>query len=185
MKLTPSILFLSLLSAMIPAAGVAQSCTTAVCNATGVSESAFLAALPSPSNTNASVVVNIPNGSSSWTSGFTYTVPSAVTDLTIQGATSVNCTGTAGSSSYSCSAADNSVIQDVYQSNSPLMTFTVGGSSTKFRVTGLTIKGGNIGGSGGSYLNTMAGFKFMAAHRRTFASITTTSTTPRCHLINK
>lgn len=151
MKFTPSIFFLSLLLAMMPAAGVAQSCTTAVCNATGVSESAFLAALPSPSNTNPTVVVNIPSGTSAWSAGFNYSVPAAVSDLTIQGATTVNCSGTAGSSGYSCSAGDNSVIQDAYQSNSPLMTFTVGGSSTKFRVTGLTIKGGNIGGSGGSY----------------------------------
>jgi hypothetical protein len=151
MKFTPSIFFISLLLTMIPAAGMAQSCSTAVCNATGVSESAFLAALPSPSNTNATVVVNIPSGTSAWSTGFSYSVPAAVSNLTIQGATTVNCLGTAGSSGYSCSAADNSVIQDVYQSNSPLMIFNTGGSSTKFRITGLTIKGGSIGGSSGSY----------------------------------
>jgi hypothetical protein len=150
MKYIRSIFPLLLLLAL-PMAVNAQSCTTAVCNATGVSESAFLAALPSPSNTNATVVVNIPNGTSAWSTGFSYTVPSAVTNLTIQGSTTVNCTGTAGSSGYLCSAGDNSVIQDEYQSNSPLMLFTVGSSSTHFRITGLTIKGGSIGGSGGSY----------------------------------
>ena len=46
---------------------VAQSCTTAVCNAASANESAVLAALPSSSNNNATVVVNIPAGTASWT----------------------------------------------------------------------------------------------------------------------
>src|SRR5271156_491779 len=80
----------------------AQSCTTATCTAAGVSESQFLAALPAPSNTNATVTVTIPAGTSGWSTGINYTIPTAVTSLTIQGATAVNCTGTAGTSSYAC-----------------------------------------------------------------------------------
>ena len=62
MKFTFPIFFLLLLLTM-PMAADAQSCTTAVCNAKSPSESDFQAALPSSSNTNATVVVNIPAGS--------------------------------------------------------------------------------------------------------------------------
>ena len=143
MKVTPSILSVSMLLTIMPATAAAQLCTTAVCNATDVSESAFLAALPSPSNTNATVVVNIPNGTSAWSTGFSYTVPAGVTSLTIQGSTAVNCTGTAGTASFFCSFTDNSVITDSYAANNPLMVFNLGGSSTTFRITGLTFAGGS------------------------------------------
>jgi hypothetical protein len=132
-----------LLLPLLPLAAAAQSCTTAVCTATGTSEAAVLAALPSSSNNNATVVVNIPAGTSAWSTGFSYTVPAAVTNLTIQGGTAVNCTGTAGTSSFSCSFTDNSVITDSYASNNPLMVFNLGGSSTTFRITGLTFAGGS------------------------------------------
>src|ERR1700722_7118782 len=82
----------------------AQSCTSATCTAASPSESDFLAALPSSSNKNATVVVNIPTGTSSWTTQLSYTVPAGVTNLTIQGATTVNCTGSAGTSSFTCTA---------------------------------------------------------------------------------
>lgn len=124
-----------------------QSCTSAVCNAASPSESDVLAALPSSSNGNSTVVVNIPSGTAAWNTGFKYSIPAAVTNLTIQGATNVNCTGTAGTSSYTCSASDATVIQDAYPSNTSLMTFVVGGSSSFFRITGLTLAGGNVGGS--------------------------------------
>src|SRR6185312_16506196 len=83
-----------------------QTCTLSVCNAATANTADVLAALPSSSNTNSTVTVNIPSGTSNWTSGFSYTLPSAVTSLTIQGATNVSCSGTAGTSSYACSAAD-------------------------------------------------------------------------------
>jgi hypothetical protein len=121
---------------------LAQSCTTATCNAAGVSEAQFLAALPAASNTNATVVVNIPAGTSGWTTGFSYTIPPAVTNLTIQGATTVNCTGTAGTSTYSCAATDGTVIQDNDNSNIPLIAITTGGNSSQVRFTGLTMQGG-------------------------------------------
>jgi hypothetical protein len=142
MKYTLPIFFLLLLLTM-PMAVDAQSCTTAVCKATDTSEAAFLAALPSSGNTNATVVVNIPAGSSSWSTGFNYTVPSAVTSLTIQGATTITWTGTAGTSSYAYTTADHTVIQDSYQSINPLMLFTVN-NNANFRMTGLTIEGGNV-----------------------------------------
>ena len=119
----------------------AQSCTTATCTATGVSESAFLAALPSPSNTNATVVVNIPGGTSGWTTGFNYTIPSAVTNLTIQGTTVVNCVGTAGTSSYSCTAADGTIIEDNINATYQIQ-ITTGAPGTYLRITGLTLEGG-------------------------------------------
>jgi len=123
----------------------AQSCTTSQCTAASPSESDFLAALPSSSNKNATVVVTIPAGTASWTSGINYTVPPAVTNLTIQGATVVNCTGTAGSSSYACSAADKTVIEDSYPSNASLMTFSMSGVSSFFRFTGISLEGGAAG----------------------------------------
>jgi len=152
MKLLPSFSLVLLLSG-ISMSAAAQSCTTAVCNAASPNEADVLAALPSSGNTNATVVVNIPSGSAAWSAGFTYTIPSAVTSLTIKGATAVNCSGTAGSSSYACVASDSTIIQDVYQSNNALMTFNVGSSSSLFRVTGLTVAGGSIGSSSYSKYN--------------------------------
>lgn len=136
-----TVLLLALL--LCPFSTLAQTCTTAVCNAASPSETDVQNALPASSNTNATVVVNIPSGTGTWTGGFTYTVPSAVTNLTIQGNTTVSCSGTAGTSSYTCSATDNSIIVDSYASNTSLITFNIGGSSTYFRITGLTFKGGS------------------------------------------
>lgn len=138
----------------------AQSCTTAVCTASSASESAVLAAMPSNSNTNATVVVNIPAGTASWTSDFIYTIPSAVTNLTIKGATTITWTGTAGTSSWNYSANDQTIIQDADPGNNSLIAIQTGGSSTFLRITGLTIKsttggnkysGGEVGISGGSH----------------------------------
>lgn len=145
-----SLLLLLLMGASLAAS--AQSCTTATCNAASPSESDFLAALPSSSNSNATVVVNIPAGSASWNSGFSYTVPSGVTSLTIQGATAISWSGTAGSSSYSYNTSDSTVIQDAAQNNNSLMYFVINGN-TKFRLTGFTIQGGNIGSSSNNKYN--------------------------------
>jgi uncharacterized repeat protein (TIGR02543 family) len=119
-----------------------QTCTTAVCNAAGVSQAQVLAALPSSGNTNATVVVNIPSGSATWTSALNYSIPSAVTNLTIQGNTTVNCTGTAGTSSYLCTATDNTIITDGFTPNGQnhLIQLTTGSTSTNFRITGITFK---------------------------------------------
>jgi hypothetical protein len=145
MKYTCS-LFSLLLLLTLPLAADAQSCTTAVCNAASASESDVLAALPSNGNTNATVVVNIPAGTASWSSNLDYTIPSAVTNLTIQGATTIAWTGTAGQSSWKYSANDQTIIQDADPSNNSLIFIATGSSKTHFRMTGLTIEtttGGN------------------------------------------
>lgn len=138
--------YLCLLASALPLLG--QSCTTAVCNAAGVSQAQVLAALPSTSNTNATVVVNIPSGTATWSSALNYTVPSAVTNLTIQGATTVNCTGTAGASNYLCTATDSTIIVDgVATGGTSLMTFALGSNaSLYFRLTGISLTGAGTGG---------------------------------------
>jgi hypothetical protein len=141
---TFALLILVTLALAVSAPGAAaQSCSTATCTAASASESDFLAALPSSSNKNATVVVSIPAGTAAWTTGFSYTVPPTVTNLTIQGGTAVSCSGTAGTSSYSCSATDNTVIEDSANTNTALMYFATGAGNTFFRITGLTIQGGS------------------------------------------
>src|SRR5262249_4600904 len=87
-----------------------QTCTTAVCTAASTSQADVLAALPSNANANASVTVNIPSGTSTWTTALNYTIPagvanpSAVTTLIIHGNTTVSCTGAPGTVTWSCPA---------------------------------------------------------------------------------
>jgi hypothetical protein len=131
-----------LLFALLFCARVAygQSCTTATCTAASTSQADILAALPSSGNTNATVVVNIPSGTSTWTGAqaINYTVPAAVTNLTIQGQTTVNCTGTAGTSSYLCTATNNTVITDATTpSNKPFFQINAA-ASQHVRFTGIT-----------------------------------------------
>ncbi len=94
--------------------------------------------------TSSTTLVTIPSGTCAWTTPVTFTVPSGNTSLTIQGNTVLTCTGTAGTSSYGCTATDNTVIQDSVTSgatNSPWVIH-LAGNSTAFRMTGLTIEGG-------------------------------------------
>jgi len=112
----------------------AQSCTTATCTAAGVSEAQFLAALPSPSNTKATVVVKIPAGTASWTTGINYTIPAAVTNLTIQGAGAISAT-TGGAST---TGTDNTVIMYGLPGGQ-LMAFTTRAGQS-FRFTGISIQ---------------------------------------------
>ncbi len=140
MSRTFSLSLLPLLTAILPLTLFGQTCTKATCTAASANEADVLAALPSPSNTNSTVVVNIPSGTAAWTTASRYTVPAAVTNLTIQGATTVNCSGTPGDSNYSCSATDNTVIQDDLGGSTSLLTLTTGGASTYFRLTGITLK---------------------------------------------
>lgn len=137
----------TLLVFLLAAPLMAQTCTTATCNAVSAGEVDILAALPSNSNTNASVTVNIPTNTGTWTAGtggtLIYTIPPMVTSLTIHGNTAVSCTGTPGQSSYSCSAIDNTVIIDSYNaSGGSLMSINVG--TAAFRMTGITLQGGTI-----------------------------------------
>jgi hypothetical protein len=84
-------------------------------------------------------------GTGTWTTGLSLSVPANVTSVTIEGATTVSCTGTAGTSSYDCTATDNTVIEDAYQSTLPILVINAGNATV--RVTGLTIEGGNVGSS--------------------------------------
>ena len=127
-----------------------QSCTLATCTAATPGQSDVLAALPSPSNTNPTVTVNIPGGTGVWTSPpgqLTYTVPAAVTTLIIQGQTTVNCTGTAGTNTYACTATDATIIQDNIAANFGVIQINGSGSASSplIRVTGLTMQNGSGG----------------------------------------
>ena len=121
----------------------AQTVNAASCDA-----SAVQGALNSVNQATATVV--IPAGTCAWSSAISYTVPSSVTSLTIQGQTTVNCTGTAGTSSYACTAGDNTVLVDATtNSGVSMLTITTGSSSTYFRMTGLTIEGGSTAKNNG------------------------------------
>jgi hypothetical protein len=113
----------------------AQTVNAASCNASDVQR-----ALSSVNQATATVV--IPAGTCSWSSALSYTVPSGVTSVTIQGQTTVNCTGTAGTGTYICAATDNTVITDSYASGQPPLKFSVG-STSSMRITGLTFNGGS------------------------------------------
>ncbi len=122
---------------------VAQSCVSSTCNAASPAQSDVLAALPASGNTNSTVVVNIPAGTATWTSQLTYTIPAAITSLTIQGATTTNCTGTPGTSSYACIPTDSTVIQDNIAGNFGVLQINgSSGTNPLIRVTGITMQGG-------------------------------------------
>jgi hypothetical protein len=133
-------LLVSLVVAMTMAAHSQSSSSTvnaASCNQTDVQNALN-------SVTSSTTVVNIPSGVCAWTGGVTWSVPSGNTTLTIQGSTAVNCTGTAGTSSYACTASDSTVIQDNWNnSGQPLLAITTGAINSFFRLTGITFEGGS------------------------------------------
>ena len=98
-----SILFLF---SMLCARSSAQSCTGSSCTAASCSESSVLAALPSSSNTNSTVTVNIPacSGGTTWATNLNYTQPSSVTTLNILGAGTPNLGSSTTGASSSCTA---------------------------------------------------------------------------------
>ena len=132
-------LLLLLLLIMSTSARAASSTTinAASCNLSDV-QSAL------NSVTSSTTLVTIPAGTCGWTGGVTWTVPSGNTNLTVQGATTVNCTGTAGTSSYICTATDSTIIQDDWNNGTgaALLNITTGTASSLFRLTGFTFAGG-------------------------------------------
>lgn len=120
-----------------------QSCTTSTCNAASPSQADFLAALPSTCPTG-TTIVNIPAGTANWTGQLTATVPANCTNLRIQGATTVTCTGTPGTSGYACSAVDTTIIQDNIAANFGVIQLNGSSASSSpiVRVTGITFRGG-------------------------------------------
>jgi Bacterial Ig-like domain (group 2) len=143
-------------------ASATLNCSTAtVYGATNCGQTAVLAALQSANAANS--VVLLPSCGSkaspfSWTSQISYTVPSSVTNLTIEGSTTVACTGTPGTSNYACVATDNTVIADAYQSSSPILLISTGAANTSIRITGITWQGGNIVSSNNTKYNGMLQF---------------------------
>lgn len=113
------------------------------CAATSCSQSAVTAALACV--TSATTLVTIPAGTCAWTSPINWAVPSGNPNLTIQGQTTVSCTGTPGNSSFACTAADNTVIQDsiTTSANSTPWVITMAGASSHFTMSNLTIEGGS------------------------------------------
>jgi hypothetical protein len=103
--LSPLISLLLLVS-MLCARGLAQSCTGSTCTAASCTESDVLAALPSSSNTNSSVTVNIPacSGGTTWTANLKYAQPSSVTTLSIVGSGTPNSGSSTTGASSSCTA---------------------------------------------------------------------------------
>lgn len=117
---------------ILPAAGVrGQSCSSSSCTAASTSSSAVLAALPN-SSAPASVVVTLPAGSSAWTSGINYTIPSNVTSLVVQGAGAQSAVG-AGSSSTT--GSDQTAITD-HTGGGYVFRITTASNQT-LRVTGI------------------------------------------------
>jgi hypothetical protein len=85
-------------------------------------------------------------GTGLWTSTLSLTVPAGVTSVTIEGQTTVSCVNSPGTATYSCSATDNTVIEDNTAVNSPsFLTFVTGSPSSSFRITGMTIGYGPSG----------------------------------------
>ncbi|MGA7108786.1 MAG: hypothetical protein WBY75_13665, partial [Terracidiphilus sp.] len=122
-------LLLLLLLMMSTSARAASSTTinAASCNLSDV-QSAL------NSVTSSTTLVTIPAGTCAWTGNLSWTVPSGNANLTIQGQTAVNCTGTAGTSSYACTASDSTIIQDSFVSGSgqsPII-LTMSGANSSF-----------------------------------------------------
>jgi hypothetical protein len=130
-------LLLFLLSTIAVAAHAQATINAATCSQADV-ETAL------NSVTSSTTLVTIPSGTCAWAGNLTWTVPAGNTNLTIQGQTAVNCTGTPGASSYACTAQDKTIIKDSFVSGSaqsPII-FHMSGANSFFRITGLTIEGG-------------------------------------------
>ena len=117
-----SVLLFSIVS-LLCVRGSAQSCTGATCAAASCTQSDVLAAMPSQSNTNPTVTVNIPACSpTTWKSSVGIAVPSGVTNLTITGNGTPQSGGTTFGMSNSC---NNTTIVDNGGSSVPIFWFTL------------------------------------------------------------
>ncbi len=123
----------------------AHSQTGSTINAASCSQSDVQTALNSVTSNTA--VVTIPSGTCHWTGQLVTIVPSVNTNLTIQGSTTVNCTGTPGTSGYSCTPTDNTIIVDDYTSSASIWVINMSSNSScplscYFRMTGFTMEVG-------------------------------------------
>ena len=115
----------------------AQTINAASCSSTDV-QAAFNAV------TSSITTVNIPAGTCHWTSEVVLAVPTGSTTLSILGAGNLSTLG----------GGDATVIVDDYVSSSPDLAITTGNASSKFRLAGITFKGG----TGSVKFNGMVGF---------------------------
>jgi hypothetical protein len=104
----------------------AQTINAASCNASDV-QAAFNAVSSS------TTTINIPAGTCDWGAPVTLTVPSGSTALSIIGGGNLTTTG----------GGDATVIADDYGSSNPLLSITVAGTSSLFRMAGVTFEGGS------------------------------------------
>ena len=104
----------------------AQTINAASCNASDV-QAAFNAVSSS------TTTVNIPAGTCEWGAPVTLTVPSGSSALSIIGAGNQTTTG----------GGDATVIVDDYGNSNPLLSITVTGTSSRFRMAGVTFEGGS------------------------------------------
>jgi hypothetical protein len=130
---------IALLMMMCPFVSHAQV-TAASCSESDVS-AAWASLTPS---TTTFTIPSCPSGAS-WTSQLFLTVPSGSTNLTVQGSTTIsaNC-GAPPALTSACTAIDNTVLTDNCTTcgSGPLWQITTASASSKFRFTGITIKGG-------------------------------------------
>lgn len=135
------ILYIALLLLAIAGPAHAATYTAATCSLADV-QTAFNNESATPANGD---IIAIPSCSATLWNG-TINFSTAVS-LTIQGNTTVSCTGTPGTSTFACTPTDNTIIEDgrTTGQNNPLLDVTLTGSSGQVvRITGLTINGGGI-----------------------------------------
>jgi hypothetical protein len=107
--------------------------------------------------TSSTTLISIPAGTSTWTSALSFSQPSGSTSLTIQGATTMSCTGTAGSSGYACTPTNNTIIIDSVPSSGPILNIGVASGTNLMRLANITVEGGNPG-SGNDKFNGIIQF---------------------------
>ena len=131
---------LILFAAFLPLQLSGQSCTASgtQLNAATCSEADVNACFSAA--TSSTTQINIPSGSCGWTSQLTVNTPSSG-NLTVSGATSVNCTGTAGQAGYGCTAIDGTTIVDNVAGNFTVWQINVTAGAT-LRITGITMAPG-------------------------------------------
>jgi hypothetical protein len=127
-----------LLSLCFAGVSHAQSCASSVCNAASPSQAAVLAALPNGSAP-ATVVVNVPAGSATWStgSGISYTVPANVTNLSIIFAGNLNCPSACDDQT---TITDNITRGGGCSPDPSMLAINTGNAASFLRISGLTVK---------------------------------------------
>lgn len=134
-------LVLQLALLLMPVSVFGQTCTTATCTAATTSQTDVVAAWPASGNANATVTVNVPNGTSAFSAQSNLTFPSGVTNIILHGNTA--CTGSGDPALNNLSCTDNTIIQDSLSGSSGnILNVTVPTGKT-LRITGFTWASGS------------------------------------------